>query len=179
MIKVWFTRTCMALALAALILVSERPLYATVTQNAIVTAQTPVMTVTTFVQGTDTAGVYKSIKVGGANGSKIIGIFVTSNDAVLTHLVTVQVSTSASAHCSPQSNCGGGTAVTIPISSGFASAAGAVNMMLAANWPGLPIDSDGNPFLFLTGSSQTLEATYATTPTTSDQLAITVISADF
>jgi len=153
--------------------------WAAVTQNSWVTVQTPKNGTQTFVQGTDAAGTYKTLYTGGTNGTKVKAIWVTSNDASAQHLVTVQVSTSTSAHCSPQSNCVGGVAVTIPANSGFGSNVPAVNMMSVTNWPGLPVDSDGNPFIYLAGSSQTLEATFATALTASDQIAITVIAEDF
>lgn len=166
-----------ALAFAAPYAVTRA--WAAVSQNLFVTVQTPKNGTVTFVQGTDTAGTYKTLYTGGANGSKIKAIWVTSNDASAAHLVTVQLSTSTSAHCSPQSNCVGGVAVTIPVNAGFANAVPGVNFMAPANWTGPPVDSDGNPFLYLSGSSQTLEVTFATTLTSSDQIGVTVIAEDF
>lgn len=143
--------------------------------------QTPKLATVAFIQGTDAAGTYKTVYAGAANGpgSKILGIWVTSNDGSASHLVTIQISTSASAHCSPQSNCVGGVAVTIPISSGFANGVPAINMLSPTYWPGLPVDSDGNPYLFLSATTQTIEATYATALTASTQIAITVVAAEF
>lgn len=153
------------------------PATAAVSNNPVY-VQTPNRSSTTFVQGTDAAGTYKTIYTGGANGSKIKGVFVTSNDGSASHLVTVQISTSSSAHCSPQSNCLGGAAVTVASNSGFANATAAVNFMSATVWPGLPLDSDGNTYFYLK-SGDTLEATYATALTSSTQLAVTVIGEDF
>lgn len=138
--------------------------------------QTPAFTQQQFVAGVDAAGTYKTIFAGTANGSKVLGVIVTSNDGSLAHLVTVQTSTSATAHCSPQSSCGGGAAVTVPLSSGFATGVPAVNMFSPTNWPGLPRDSDGNPFLYLATTSQTLEATFATGLTASTQIAVQVFA---
>ena len=131
---------------------------AAVTPNSAVNPQTPNIGV---IQFTASPGTYKTLYVGGSNGSKITGIFVTNTDSV-SHLITIQVSSSASAHCSPTSGCFGGAAVTIPITAGYATGVPAVNMMSSANWPGLPRDSDGNPYIYLPSASYTLEMTYAT-----------------
>jgi hypothetical protein len=139
--------------------------------------QTPKLGSTTFVQGTDAAGTYKTVIAGGANGTKVTAIWVTMNDGTATHLVTVQLSTSSSAHCSPQSNCLGGAAITIPLSSGFANAASAVHVL--SSWPGLPTDSDGNPYIYLGTTVQTIEATYATALTVSTQISVVAVVADF
>lgn len=141
--------------------------------------QTPKTIIVTFVQGTDVAGTYKTVYTGDTSGSKVVGLYCTSNDTALSHLVTVQMSTSTAAHCSPQSNCMGGAAVTVPINAGFATGVPAVNMLAPANWPGLPVDSDGNPFLFLQGNTQTIEVTFATGLTTSTQVACVAYGASF
>jgi len=144
--------------------------------------QTPKAQVTTFVQGTDSAGTYKTIYTGGSNGSKVFAVYVSSTDGTATHLVTVQVSTSTSAHCSPQSGCAPAAAITIPVNAGFTSGTPPVTFL---PWAGLPFDSDGNAYLFLqdgtggSGHAATLEATFATALTASTQLAVTVIAADF
>lgn len=154
------------------------PAIAAVTPNSAVMPQAPNTKATTFVQGTDAAGTYKTVYTGGTNGSKIIGIYVTTNDGSAAHLVTIQYSTSTSAHCGTNS-CFGGAAVTVPTSSGFANGAPSVNMLNPANWPGLPVDASGNPYLFLPTSSTTLEATFATALTSSDVINVVVIAADF
>jgi hypothetical protein len=152
---------------------------AAVTPNSQVTCQAPIASTVTFVQGTDVAGTYKTAITGGVNGTKIMGLWVTSNDGSLSHLVTVQFSTSTSAHCSPQSNCTGGAAITIPSNSGFAAATPAINFLSPANWPGLPADASGNQFINMTGNSQTVEATFATALTASTQIALTVIACNY
>ena len=164
-----------ALILAALLWCANSD--AAVTVNSAVTAQTPKSQGTSYIQGTDSAGTYKTIYSGGTNGSKIIGIYVTSTDGSTAHLVTIQLSSSTSSHCS--TSCYGGAAVTIPVNAGSANGAPAINMMSAANWPGLPIDATSNPFLFISGNTFTLEATFASSLTSSTQINIVVIAADF
>lgn len=154
------------------------PAQAAVTATPVFT-QTPKLQITTFVQGTDVAGTYKTAYTGGANGSKIVGIWITSNDGSASHLVTVQLSTSTSAHCSPQSNCAPLSAATVVANSGFANGTPAVNMLGNSNSPMAPHDSDGNNFLYLSSNTQTIEVTYATALTASTQLTVTIIAADF
>lgn len=151
------------------------PAFAAVTATAVF-VQTPNAKGTNFIQGTDAPGTYKTIYTGGTNGSKITAIYVTSNDPSATHLVTVQLSSSTTQHCATL--CYGGVAVTIPLSAGFANAVPAVNVMGANVWQ-LPIDSDGNTYLYLPGATFTLEATFATALTSTDQINIVVISGDF
>ena len=135
-------------------------------------------TKTCFIQGTDTAGTYKTIYTGGVNGSKIIAIWVGTNDDV-SHLATVRTSTSTSDHCATNGTCGSGVAATVAASSGYANAAPVVALNTSTVWPGLPTDSDGNPFFFLE-SGQTLEATFATAfSTAGEHVCFNVVASDF
>jgi hypothetical protein len=45
-------------------------------------------------------------------------------------------------------------------------------------WPGLPVDSDGNPYIILV-SGDTLQATFATALTSTDFVNIVAQCADF
>jgi hypothetical protein len=152
---------------------------AATTPNSTVSPQTPNIGKIQFLQGTDSAGTYKTLYVGGSNGTKITGIYLTSFDPSATHLITIQLSSSSSAHCSPATSCFGGMAITLPVSSGSANAAPAVNAMSSATWPGLPRDSDGNPYIYLPSSSYTLEMTFATALTSTDWVNGVAIGADF
>lgn len=154
------------------------PALATTTPNSIITAQTPTRGVVQFLQGTDTAGNYKTLYTAGANGSKCFGLWETNNDASATHLVTVQVSSSTTGHCSPATSCYGGAAVTSASNDGFANGVPAKNLMSSTNWPGLPLDGNSNPFVYLK-SGDTLEATFATALTSSDWLNLTSVCVDF
>lgn len=158
------------LALALSISLGISPALATVTANSIVTPQTPNRGIVQFLQGTDAAGTYKTIYTGGTNGSKCVGLWANTNDGSAGHLVTVQIKVSSVLY--------GGTAVTVPSNSGFANGTPAINMMSQANWPGLPVDSDGNPFFYL-ANGDLLQATFATNLTASDVLNLTAVCADF
>jgi len=149
------------------------------TPNSAILPQTPLVKCIQFLQGTDAAATYKTVLTGGANATKVVGIFVTSFDPSASHLFTVQISSSTSGHCSPATSCFGGAAVTIPVSAGSAAAAPAINMMAPANWPGLPRDSDGNPFFYLTDNTWTVEATFATAITSTDWLNVCAVYGNF
>lgn len=168
--RLW--RSILAATITAVLCLAA-PSWAAVS-NQPVFVQTPQTEGASF---TANPGTYKTIYTGGQNGSKITGIFCTSNDTAVIHLVTVQISTSASGHCGTQSTCYGGAAVSIPINAGFANTIPAVNML--DSFSGLPVDSDGNPYIYLSSTSWTLEATYATALTGSTQIACSAIGADF
>jgi len=138
--------------------------HAAVTGNSFITPQTPNRGSTTFVQGTDSPGTYKVIYTGAANGSSCKAMFSTNNDASATHLLTVQIVVGGATKV-------GGMSITTVSSAGFANATPAQNIMSPANWPGLPLDSDGNPFFFL-ASGDTVSATFATALTATDQINI-------
>ena len=144
--------------------------FAAVTPNSIVTAQTINRGKVQFLQGTDTAGTYKTLYTAGANGSKCFGMFETNNDSMATHLVTVQVFNGGVAY--------GGVAVTSASSDGFANATPAKSLMSPANWPGLPVDANGNPFIYLV-SGDTIQATFATALTSMDLINIYINCVDF
>lgn len=144
--------------------------FAATTGNNFVTAQTPTRGVVQFLQGTDTAGTYKTLYTGGTNGSKCYGGYLTSNDPA-SHLVTLQVVNATIKYGGAALNTG----TTLP---GFANGVPAIAFMSASNWPGLPIDNSGNPFLFL-ATGDTLQATFATVLTASDFVNLHVTCADF
>lgn len=141
------------IALFLLLAVFALAARAAVTANSIVTPQTPNRGVVQFLQGTDVAGTYKTLYTSGANGSKCNGMFITSNDATA-HVMTIEIVNTAIKY-------GGVTITTSTTTPGYANAAPAVNPISAANWPGLPVDSDNNPYIMLV-SGDTIQATFAT-----------------
>ena len=169
----WFHRLA-----AVLLLFAAQPAIAAVT-NTPIFPQTLKNTKTCYVQGTDTAGTYKTIYTGGANGSKIVAIWAGTNDDV-SHLVIVRHSSSTSDHCATNGTCSSGAAVTVAASSGYAASTPVINMVSTTNWPGLPADTDGNPFMFLSDNTQTIEATFATAfSTAGEHVCFNVIGSDF
>lgn len=116
------------------------------------------------------ASALKTIYTGGANGSKIVALFVTSSDTAardVTWGITL----------------GGvfyplGT-VTIPITAGQVNSAAAVNLLDVTKTPGLPLDSDGNPYVFLASASYTLQIKSLTTVTAAKELDVSAFGADW
>lgn len=146
------------------------PALAAVTANSVITPQTPNRGIVQFLQGTDTAGTYKTLYTAGANGSKCIAGWETNNDGSATHLITVQVVNTAVKY--------GGVAFNTISNDGFADSKPARSFLAGAVWGGLPLDSDGNPFIFL-ASGDTLQATFATALTASTLINLEVVCADF
>lgn len=113
----------------------------------------------------------KTIATGGANGTKITAIIATSSDTAARN-VTWGITT------------GGvffplGT-VQIPITAGQVDLTNvAVNLLDISKTPGLPIDSDGNPYILLSSASDTLQIKSLTTVTAAKEIDVTAIGADF
>lgn len=143
---------------------------AATTPNSVVTAQTPNRGIVQFLQGTDVAGTYKTLYTASANGSKIISLYTNNNDGSAQHLITCQIVNGGVKY--------GGVALTTVSNAGFANATPAQNLFNATVWPGLPLDSDGNPFLYLI-SGDTLQCTFATALTSTDLINIVAVAADF
>lgn len=143
---------------------------AAVTANSVITAQAANRGIVQFLQGTDSAGTYKTLYTAGTNGSMCEGMWMTNDDGSATHLVTVQIVNTSVKY--------GGTALTTVENAGFANATPAQSLTSPAIWPGLPVDTTGNPFIML-ASGDTLQATFLTALTTSDLINISVTCYDF
>lgn len=141
-----------------------------VTANSVITAQTPNRGKVQFLQGTDTAGTYKTLYTAATAGSKVFGLYTNNNDPSATHLLTCEIVNSTVKY--------GGIAITTVVSAGYVNGTSSQNMLSAALWPGLPLDSDGNPYLYLV-SGDTIQCTFATALTTSDKINIIAVTSDF
>lgn len=149
---------------------------AAVTPGSIVTLQAPAVGLVQFLQGTDSAGTYKTLftaGVGGtpsSSGSKCNALWLTTDDGTATHVVTVQVSRGGIRY--------GGVAVTTTLSQGFVNGTPPLNLFAPTIWPGLPLDSDGNPYLQLM-AGDLLQATYATALTASTRINLVINCGDY
>lgn len=130
-------------------------------------------TVTSFIQGTDAAGTFKTIFTAGSNGSKVVAVLVNTTDGTATHVLTLQVKRSSTGY--PLIN------YTLPINSGGDGSTASVDMFAggpAGLLLGLPVDNDGQKYLLLK-SGDTLELTFATALTSGKNIYVHVIGADF
>lgn len=143
---------------------------ASVTANSVITPQTPNRGVVQFLQGTDSAGTYKTLYTAGANGSKIVGLSMNNNDAGATHLVTCQIVNSTVKY--------GGVALTSTSSAGFVSGTNGQNLLSATLFPGGFTDANGNYALILV-SGDTLQCTFATALTSTDVLNVIATAMDY
>jgi opacity protein-like surface antigen len=133
-------------------------------------------TITTFVEGTDSPDTYKTIVTAGASGSKIIGIWVSSTDAVLGNETHVMYSNSTTDHCATDGTCATAEANGVEILAGQPDQEGSTSYL--DDWSASPEDSDGNPFVLLQGG-YTLEMTYTDAMTAGARLEVVVMYMDF
>lgn len=107
----------------------------------------------------------------GADGSKITSIIASSNDTAARDVTVFMV---------PASNVPYAiTTVTVPITAGTIAATPGVNFLSATNTPGLPVDSDGNPYI-LCQSGDVIRVGVKTTAVTANlAIMMLAIGADF
>jgi len=130
--------------------------------------QIPVVSLAQIANTQNTSAV--TVFTGGTNGSKVVALLGTSTDSVSWNVEVAWVRTS---------NVQILTTVTVPGNSGFANAVPSVNL-----WGyivGLPLDSDGNPFMFLanTGDTITVQSQGTGNVTNGKVMTFTAIGANF
>lgn len=161
------------------------PLWAAVTPNAVITAQTPSRGILSFGatasctgsgtpytcctgSGTGcTIGTYSTAYTAGTNGSRCNAFWVDNNDPSATHIITCQLVNTSNKY-------GSYSLTTV-------SPAGATSFNQATLMPSSSVvgsDSDGNPFIEL-NSGDTLQCTFATAITSGDQIDVHTHCADF
>ena len=152
------------LGLSGALLLVPLVLWAAVTPNAPITPQTPKHYLVRFVQGTDSAATYKTLVTGGANGTRCMAVWMTTDDTTATHIMTFRITRSATPYQGPIATT---NLTQLPV--------GILNSTL---WPGLPTDSDGNSYLHLE-PSDLLEVTFATALTAAKIIAVHAECWDF
>jgi hypothetical protein len=110
----------------------------------------------------------KTIYTGGANGSKITSVVATSSDTSARD-VTIGISNSGTFYPF--------YTVTIAITAGQIAATPPVNLLPAGI--GLPVDNDGQTYIFLQSASDTLQVKALTTVTSAKEIDINSFGADF
>ena len=127
--------------------------------------QTPKVTQITILPADTTA--QKVVCTAGANGTKVVGLIASSND---TATMNVQILIKRS---STSILLGTGRIVTL---SGTDGAVANVNLLNAIT--GLPVDNDGQPYIYLV-SGDTLECAVLVTVTAAKTVSLTCIHGDF
>lgn len=119
---------------------------------------------------TGTGIALSTIYTGGTSGSKVTGINVTTSS---TSAVTVFFYlTSGTSYIF--------TTLSVPASAGVSVGVPPVSVLSVANTPGLPLDSDGNPYLILASSADLLQmSASATVPTTGGNVYAVAVAGDF
>lgn len=140
-----------------------------VTQNAVVTPQKPNRGAAQLTSSSSTT-TPTTLYTGGANGTKIVAIIAQSTDTA--------------AHDIQVSIVNGGTTytlgtVTVPIGAGNSGTVPSVNLLNSSQLPGLPVDSDGNPFIYLAGAGDVLSVLPKTALSASTFVNITAVAEDF
>lgn len=152
--------------LAIALLFVALPAFAAVTANSVVTAQAPNRGNIAFLNAS-TPGTYATLYSVAVSGySKVNGLVLSLNDATATHIVT----------------CGlfnGGTQYSsVTFTTAVAGAGLFVDTNLLPYWYGLPIDSDGNPYINLV-TGDTIQCTFATTITSGKTVTLYATAQDF
>ena len=68
---------------------------------------------------------------------------------------------------------------TVSLTAGHVAGVAAVNLLNTTDMPGLPVDSDGQVYLFLSDANDTLQIKSLTTVTAAKEIDINAIGADF
>ena len=108
---------------------------------------------------------------GGVNGSKCIAAWATSTNLTAAWSVLMTVARTAAYTLIVEST-------NIPALAGNSTTQPAINLMSPANWPGLARDSDGNPFIYLKGTTDTLNF-YLSSAVGSATIGVGVVCGDF
>lgn len=137
------------------------------TPNSAVTVQAPKLGLVQILPA-DASGL-KTVVTGGANGSKVSSLMLSSSDTTARD-VTIGRSRSGTFYAL-------GT-VTVPITAGQIAATGGINGLNTVAIPGLPFDNDGMPYLFLQ-SGDTLDIKAITTVTAAKAISASSDYGDF
>lgn len=129
--------------------------------------QTPKITPKSILPADTTAKV--TICTAGADGTKVVSITVTSTDTG-SRILQIWLTRAATSFLL--------ASFIIPTLSGTDGAAAVYNAMNSTQWPGLPIDNDGQRYFFLV-SGDTLQASVTVAVTAAKEIDVTVVSGDF
>jgi hypothetical protein len=112
----------------------------------------------------------QTLYTGGSNGSKIVGVILTSTD---TAAQTVQL---GFVYSSTTYILG---TVPVPAGAGTNGTAPAVNVLASALLPGLPVDSNGQNYFFLKNASDSITVVPLATITSGKIISAVAVAGDF
>lgn len=150
----------------ALIIFADRPSFSAVSQNQFVTVQTPKFPKVQITNANNLTA--QTLYACGTNGTLITGMWATSTD---TSARDVQISVLNTSTYNL-------VTVNIAINAGSVSGTPPVNLMSQANWPGLPLDNNGNPY-FHCISGDTLQAGMLVQLTSAKFMNVMTVASDF
>ena len=148
--------------------------YCAYTVNNTINPSSPDTQVQNFVQGTDSAGTYKTVFTpnttnSGSGGGRLYAIYESNNDPSATHLVSCELYISSAAYIF--------IATTTALTDGTANGVPPKNLLSTV--PNLKVDSNGNSYLDLSSSGQVVKCTYATSLTSTDQINLIAVGSDY
>ena len=130
--------------------------------------QTPQTSPVSFTNGDGLTK--KTLITGGANGTKVVAINAATTDTAA-KVLQLYLTVSAVDYLI--------SSVSIPASSGLDGTNAAVNMLTATMIPSLPVDNDGQRYVFLKDTTQSVRAAVTSTTTSGKQLDVIAIAGDF
>lgn len=133
-----------------------------------VCVQTPKASVQQILNA-DASG-WKTVVTGGTNGTKVTGLMLTSTDTS-SRIVQVAISRGGTHYIF-------GT-VTVAITAGTDGTTAAVAVFSSSLIPNLPVDNDGQPYIFLSDASDTLDISSTTTVTSGKILNAVAVQGNF
>lgn len=136
--------------------------------NTVPFLQTAKITPAAWVNA-DSANTKKTICTAGANGTKVVGLLLTSTDSSA-RIAQIWLTRSATSYLLGS--------VTVPVTAGSDGVTAAVNALDPTMIPGLPVDNDGQSYLFLQ-SGDTLQVSFTTQVTAAKEIDAVGVSADF
>lgn len=156
-----------ALAMALVLGLTVGPVLAAVTATPVF-VQTPRAYKLQLTNASGTG--LTTLTAGGTNGTKVTGLWATSTDTASNTIIVSILRTGPVNYVQ--------ATITLPANSGNTAGTAAVNLMSPTNWPGLPTDSDGNPY-FILESTDTLQIAVGTTITSGKLVSIVSNAGDF
>jgi hypothetical protein len=140
-----------------------------------------VVAATTITQ--DAPGTYKTLYTAGPNSSKCFAFWATTNDSTASHLLTVELATGIYTAPTMAPRRVGGMSASTTVNGviggqGYVNNIPAIQLNTGVLWPGLPSDTDGNPYGSI-NYDDAVQATFATAQTAATKINIVAHCADF